>query len=66
MITNIEMAVITPSVGLNLYMLASITNDVDMETILKGTLPYVLVELIGLLILIAFPRISTLLPGLMN
>jgi len=66
MITNIEMAVITPPVGLNLYTLASITNDVDIETILRGTLPYVLVELIGLIILIAFPRISTLLPGLMN
>ena len=65
MIANIEMAVITPPVGLNLYTLASITKDVSMETILKGTLPYVIVEFIGLLILIAFPAISMWLPGLM-
>lgn len=66
MITNIEMAVITPPVGLNLYTLASISDDVDMETILKGTLPYVSVIFLGLLILIAFPQISLWLPGLMR
>ncbi|MBL0700935.1 MAG: TRAP transporter large permease [Desulfosarcina sp.] len=66
MITNIEIAVITPPVGLNLYTLASITKEVDMETILKGTLPYVIVEFVGLLILIFFPQISLWLPNLMQ
>ncbi|HDL07902.1 MAG TPA: TRAP transporter large permease [Desulfobacteraceae bacterium] len=66
MVTNINIAVITPPVGLNLYTLASITRDVDMETILKGTMPYVIVEFIGLLILIAIPQISLWLPGLMR
>ena len=66
MITNINIAVITPPVGLNLYTLASVTKDVDMETILKGTLPYVIVEFVGLLMLIAFPQISLWLPGLMR
>jgi tripartite ATP-independent transporter DctM subunit len=66
MITNIEIAVITPPVGLNLYTLASITKEVNMETILKGTLPYVIVEFIGLLILISFPQISLWLPSLMQ
>lgn len=66
MVANIEMAVITPPVGLNLYALASISDSVDMETILRGTLPYVLVEFVGLLVLIAFPQISLWLPGLMQ
>lgn len=66
MITNINIAVITPPVGLNLYTLASITDDVSMETILKGTMPYVLVEIIGLIILILFPKISLWLPNLMH
>jgi TRAP-type C4-dicarboxylate transport system permease large subunit len=66
MITNINIAVITPPVGLNLYTLGSFSKDVDMETILKGTLPYVVVEFIGLAILIAFPQISTWLPSLMR
>ena len=65
MVTNINIAVITPPVGLNLYALASVTKDVDMETILKGTIPYVIVELIGLLILILFPQITLWLPDLM-
>jgi len=66
MIANIEMAVITPPVGLNLYTLAGITDDVDIETILKGTLPYVLVEAVGVLILMIFPQISLWLPSLMK
>ncbi|MDY6880613.1 MAG: TRAP transporter large permease subunit [Desulfatiglans sp.] len=66
MITNIEMAVITPPVGLNLYTLATVSDDVSMETILKGTLPYVLVIFLGLLILMTFPQISLWLPGLMR
>ncbi len=66
MIANIEMAVITPPIGLNLYTLASITTDVDMGTILRGTLPYVILELIGLILLIIFPQISLWLPGLMH
>ena len=66
MVANIEIAVITPPIGLNLYTLASITKDVDMATILRGTLPYVILELIGLLILILFPQISLWLPGLMH
>lgn len=66
MIVNINIAVITPPVGLNLYTLASITKDVDIETILKGTLPYVVVEFIGLIILIAFPQISLWLPSMMK
>jgi len=65
MIANINIAVITPPVGLNLYTLASVTKDVDMETILKGTMPYVLVELVALLILIIFPQISLWLPSTM-
>ena len=66
MIANIEMAVITPPIGLNLYTLASITTDVDMGTILRGTLPYVILELIGLILLIVFPQISLWLPSLMH
>jgi len=65
MVTNINIAVITPPVGLNLYTLASISKDVDMETSLKGTMPYVIVEFVGLLILIMFPKICLWLPGLM-
>jgi C4-dicarboxylate transporter, DctM subunit len=66
MITNINMAVITPPIGLNLYTLSVITKAVNLETILRGTLPYVLVLFLGLLILIAFPSISLWLPGLMR
>ena len=65
MVTNINIAVITPPVGLNLYTLASITKDIDMETILKGTMPYVVVELIGLLLLI-FPPPNKLVAARFN
>jgi TRAP transporter, DctM subunit len=66
MIANINIAVITPPVGLNLYTLGSVTTDVDIATIMKGTLPYVILEFIGLIILIIFPQISLWLPGHMK
>ena len=66
MIVNIEMAVITPPVGLNLYTLASVCKDVDLKIILKGTLPYVIVEIIALAILIIFPEISLWLPNMIS
>ena len=55
---------ITPPVGLNLFILRSST-DVPMTQIIKGALPYVLVLAIGLVILNIFPGIALFLPSLM-
>lgn len=60
----VEIGMITPPVGLNLFILRSSTG-VPMTQVIKGALPYVVVLLIGLVILNIFPGIATFLPSLM-
>jgi TRAP-type C4-dicarboxylate transport system permease large subunit len=59
-----EIGMITPPVGLNLFVLRSNTN-LPMSTIIKGSLPYVIVLAIGLVILTVFPDIALWIPSLM-
>ena len=59
---NMEIGLITPPVGLNLFVINGITPDVPLQTILKGSLPYMLMMVLGIVILCAFPEIATWLP----
>ena len=66
MMVTIEMAVITPPVGLNLYVIKGIApKEVSLEDIIKGALPFVLVEILSLVIFIVFPGLVLWLPGKM-
>jgi TRAP-type C4-dicarboxylate transport system permease large subunit len=58
--------IITPPVGASVYVVKGIVKDVPMETIFKGVLPFLIPFIIGLLILIAFPALSTFLPSLLT
>jgi tripartite ATP-independent transporter DctM subunit len=60
----VEIGMITPPVGLNLFILRSIS-DVPMGMIIKGALPYVGVLITGLTILCVFPQIALFLPSMM-
>jgi C4-dicarboxylate transporter DctM subunit len=60
----VEMAMITPPVGMNVYVIKGICPDVPINTIFRGVLPFVLVECIFATLLIAFPKIVLFLPGL--
>lgn len=64
LVINLEMAVITAPVGLNLYTLKSITEDVTMGGILRGTMPYVGVEFAALVFFM--PKLVMWLPGTMG
>ena len=61
---NMEIGLITPPVGLNLFVLNSIAPDVPTQEILKGALPYVLVMMTAIVLLCVFPGIVTWLPEL--
>ncbi|MCC2596603.1 TRAP transporter large permease [Pusillimonas sp. MFBS29] len=61
---NMEIGLITPPVGLNLFVINSIAPDVPTREILWGSLPYVLVMMLGILLLCVFPEIVTVLPEL--
>ncbi len=59
-----QIAMITPPVGMNLFVLKANSN-VPMTKIMSGCVPYVIIMLIGLLVLTIFPQITLWLPGLM-
>ena len=59
---NMEIGLITPPVGLNLYVINSIVPDVPLATILKGALPYMLCMVLAIIIISIFPGIATWLP----
>lgn len=61
----IELALITPPVGLNVYIIASVAPDVPLEDIFKGIGWFIIFELITLALLLTFPVISTWLPNKM-
>ena len=58
-----ELGVITPPVGINVYVVSGIAKDVPLEIIFKGALPFVLTLLAYLIIMIFFPQIALFLPS---
>ncbi|NNG03357.1 MAG: TRAP transporter large permease [Inquilinus sp.] len=61
---NMEIGLITPPVGLNLFVINGIAPDIPLQTILKGSLPYVLCMVLAIFILCLFPGLVTWLPNL--
>lgn len=61
-----EMGVITPPVGVNVYVIKGIAEDVPLETIFKGIFPFLAALVIEIAILMAFPIIVTFLPSFMR
>ena len=62
---NMEIGLITPPVGLNLYVINGIVPDVPLATVLKGAIPFMLCMVVGIFILCLFPGIATWLPELL-
>jgi len=59
---NMEIGLIHPPVGLNIYIVSSIAPDVPVTRIMWGTIPYVLCMMLAIVILCVFPEIATWLP----
>ncbi len=62
---NMEIGLITPPVGLNLYVINGIVPDVPLSTVLRGALPFMLCMVVAIIILCIFPGIVTWLPDLL-
>lgn len=64
-----EMGVITPPVGINVYVVygvaKNVIGEVPLESIFKGILPFLLAVIVGIIILMIFPQIILFLPRLM-
>jgi C4-dicarboxylate transporter, DctM subunit len=59
---NLELALITPPVGMNLFVIKGIANA-PLQEIISGILPYVLLMLLGLILVLIFPQTATWLPA---
>ena len=59
---NMEIGLISPPVGLNLYVINGIAPDISLRTILVGSLPFVACMLIAIALLCLFPSLATWLP----
>jgi tripartite ATP-independent transporter DctM subunit len=61
MILNLVIGLLTPPVGLVLYVLSSVT-DVDLPTVMRGTMPFLVPLFVALLLVTFIPQISLFLP----
>ena len=61
-----QMGVITPPVGVNVYVVHGVVKDVPLESIFKGSFPFLVALILCALILIPFPQIALFLPSFMR
>ncbi len=61
-VMTVELGLIHPPVGMNVFVIKSVVKDVNFATIFKGVLPFIVTDLVRLVILIAFPIIALYLP----
>ena len=64
-VMTVELGLIHPPVGMIVIVIKSVIDDVSFSTIFKGVLPFIVTDLIRLVILIAFPIIALWLPSRM-
>lgn len=62
----IEMALITPPVGLNLYVVQGVREGGPFSDVMKGAMPYVGIMFLMAIVLVLFPQLATFLPELMK
>ena len=65
-VMTVELGLITPPVGMNVFVINSIASRVSLPTIFRGVLPFVAVDVLRLALLIAFPALVLFLPSGMN
>ena len=61
-----EMSLITPPVGVNVFVIKGVAKDVPMYTIFRGIWPFWIAMLVCLVIVSIFPQIALLLPNAMT
>ena len=65
-VMTVELGLIHPPVGMNVFVIKSVVKDVSFTTIFKGVIPFVVTDLLRLVILISFPVIALWLPARMG
>jgi C4-dicarboxylate transporter DctM subunit len=61
-----EIAMITPPIGMNVFVISGIAQDVPMQTIFRGILPFLIADIFLVMLLILVPEIVLFLPNVMR
>jgi len=65
-VVNMELAEITPPLGLNLYVMKAVAPpEVTLNDIIRGSIPFMLLDIVGLAMVIIWPQLVLWLPSLM-
>jgi tripartite ATP-independent transporter DctM subunit len=62
----VELGMIVPPIGMNVFVINSLARDVPLPAIYRGVMPFIVSDLVRLVILIAFPALSLFLPSQMD
>jgi tripartite ATP-independent transporter DctM subunit len=64
-IVVIEISMITPPIGMNIFVLRGVLPEIPVQTIFKGVIPFISADLVRLALIIIFPAVSLWIPSLM-
>jgi tripartite ATP-independent transporter DctM subunit len=64
-VMTVELGLIHPPVGMNIFVIKSVVEDVKIATIFYGVLPFIITDILRLVLLIAVPSLALWLPGKM-
>ena len=62
----VELGLITPPIGMNVFVIKGIAKDVPLESIFRGVLPFVAAQIVLIALLVIFPQIALWLPSTMR
>jgi TRAP-type C4-dicarboxylate transport system permease large subunit len=62
-VMTVELGLIHPPVGMNIFVIKSVLEDIKISTIFYGVIPFIITDLIRLAILVIFPVLATWLPS---
>jgi TRAP-type C4-dicarboxylate transport system permease large subunit len=62
----VELGLITPPIGMNVFVIKGIAKDVPLETIFRGVMPFVVAQVVLIAILVVVPQIALWLPSTMS
>ncbi len=65
LVRTIEIAMITPPVGMNVFVIQGIAKDISLRTIFGGVMPFLVADILHLALLIGVPTLSLFLPNMM-
>ena len=65
-VTVVEIGIITPPIGMNLFVIAGVAKDLETRNVIRGVIPFIICDVVRVALLVAFPILVTWLPSTMR